>query len=895
MAQDFVPFRIDIRERTSSGFLVVADFEGLRKEGLFPANFPPFHLDDTANQTSGGFLETDAAKSYGYRLFRTLFAGEVLEGFRTAYERVASQEKGLRVILSVPAEIAHLPWELMYDRRGGLGYLARSTKTPLVRHLALADLPHKIPTNGPLRVLVISASPLTRPPVSHADEIDSIRQAFRKGSGILATLRLLAEHLRRNLPLKDFINQIRSRRAVEIEILSNATQREFQGRIAAAESEGRGYHVAHFIGHGFSSQAGSYLVFETENGSGEDLVSAEEFAEILSDTSINLAVLNACHSAAGVDPSGIAFFHSTAAATARTGVRAVIGMQVEILDRSAASFAREFYTAWAAGHPIELALSYARRLFQDQSPMQAANWSIPVLYMGPAGGLKIQLDLRQIALPLWLRAIRLGFWSLIGLIGVVTALLSIPDINRQLRTEAPLIPCVWPYPLEKSNELIVVVTQFSAVNARGWPVWNSSDAQELAIFLFRDLDSKRNQYQGLTLVPYQHNCPIRARTAADRENKAAGLADKLNADFVIYGEVRLPDQDQLRFSPEFYVKEPGILEAPELTGQFQLGDEIRLLRPFDADVLPANINPALSARTQALSLITIGLSYYQQDLLVAAEQAFSDALKIPNWGEDTNAGTEVAYLLLGNVNVRQASMDRTIAPLEAARNYFNQAARDSTHARALVGLGGVLYLEALGDPSGNTIKVGERRTDGKDIQAILDTLDSSEEKYIDALRVYNRGDTSETALIPLKVEFGLGKIELIRYFIADSLDPGTGEPHLRQAQVHFEEVTALGDRQNPAGNLVGHAYALLGTIYRTRGDIPKAIEQFDEAIDRVTPFYRIQYTLSKGKTYYCSGMIQESINEYQVALDEAAALGFLDLKETIQELLVAPEKTDCPN
>ena len=85
-----------------------------------------------------------------------------------------------------------------------------------------------------------------------------------------------------------------------------------------------------------------------------------------------------------------------------------IGMQVPILDEAAVEFAQEFYGAWAAGQPIEGALAYARRLIGEETPGAAADWSTPVLFMGPVEGLTLDLAPPPPSVP---RAVRFLRWS----------------------------------------------------------------------------------------------------------------------------------------------------------------------------------------------------------------------------------------------------------------------------------------------------------------------------------------------------------------------------------------------------------------------------------------------------------------------------------------------------
>jgi tetratricopeptide (TPR) repeat protein len=118
--------------------------------------------------------------------------------------------------------------------------------------------------------------------------------------------------------------------------------------------------------------------------------------------------------------------------------------------------------------------------------------------------------------------------------------------------------------------------------------------------------------------------------------------------------------------------------------------------PFDYKLQSVE-NPALSARASALSLIAIGMAYQSVDNYEQALQFFQRAEETPGWLD--SAGKEVIYLLLGNAYARQASLQKSAQPLEAAAQAYEKAlALNSQYARAQVGLASVICLQALGDP-----------------------------------------------------------------------------------------------------------------------------------------------------------------------------------------------------
>ena len=83
----------------------------------------------------------------------------------------------------------------------------------------------------------------------------------------------------------------------------------------------------------------------------------------------------------------------------KAGIPAVIGMQFQVKDGPAIAFAAAFYTALAAGKPLDLAVAYGRRMVIDaanESGDGAQSFGIPVVYSRMnAGELFPDLELKE--------------------------------------------------------------------------------------------------------------------------------------------------------------------------------------------------------------------------------------------------------------------------------------------------------------------------------------------------------------------------------------------------------------------------------------------------------------------------------------------------------------------
>jgi hypothetical protein len=70
-------------------------------------------------------------------------------------------------------------------------------------------------------------------------------------------------------------------------------------------------------------------------------------------------------------------------------VPAVIAMQSEVLDETAANFTETFYRALAAGLPVDACIGEVRKeLAAENNP----EWGTPVLYMRATDGRLFNLD-----------------------------------------------------------------------------------------------------------------------------------------------------------------------------------------------------------------------------------------------------------------------------------------------------------------------------------------------------------------------------------------------------------------------------------------------------------------------------------------------------------------------
>jgi WD40 repeat protein len=282
----------------------------------------------------------------GQRLFDAVFRDRVGAGLTASLSSAAQEGVGLRLRLRFEedaADLAALPWELLYDPAQA-HFIGLGERSPILRYLALPRSRSALLVEPPLRVLAVLASPKDLPDLEVEGEWQAIQDAL---AGLTTDGKFVLERL------------------------SAPTLAGLQERLL-----GEPVHILHFVGHGIfhaASQAGC-LALEDARGRSH-LVRGEQLAALLRNHDrLRLAYLNACE---GALASGQSVFTGLAQTLVREGVPAAVAMQAEISDPGAIALARAFYSALAAGRPVDASLTQARAAL---SAADSLEWAIPVLF-----------------------------------------------------------------------------------------------------------------------------------------------------------------------------------------------------------------------------------------------------------------------------------------------------------------------------------------------------------------------------------------------------------------------------------------------------------------------------------------------------------------------------------
>jgi hypothetical protein len=273
------------------------------------------------------------------------------DNVRLCFERNLSTAiqagEGLRIRLYIQDDdIAAIPWEVA---RIGEDFLSLRPRTPIVRFITLNEAPTPLHVNGPLRLLGIVSDPKDLPSLNVALEQAQIENAL--------------------IPLIE-------KKCLCIKWLSNGNPDELQDRLRSYQP-----HILHYIGHGsydHKSKSGT-LWFKDRDGNKQPRT-AEWLATLLRDSTVRFVFLNTCESGHAVG--------SLSEALVRRGVPAVLGMQTEVFDNVAISFASGFYRSLADRYPVDVSLVEGRKAVFNHlaNDLGRPDWAEPVLYMSVPDG-----------------------------------------------------------------------------------------------------------------------------------------------------------------------------------------------------------------------------------------------------------------------------------------------------------------------------------------------------------------------------------------------------------------------------------------------------------------------------------------------------------------------------
>ena len=224
----------------------------------------------------------------------------------------------------------------------------------------------------------------------------------------------------------------------------------------------------------------------------------------------------------------------------------------------------------------------------------------------------------------------------------------------------------------------IAVAEFRAMDQAGQPIKDPAAverASSIAGFLGGQTDALSQVLSQKVNVwgPEHHINPIKP---GDEARRAAAL----NADVLVYGDLRQTGDARWRLEPAFWLAdEKAIQRAEELRGEHALGTPIDYLAGNTAS--EGELNHNLDVRLRALVKLLNGLSFYtwgNREGFKSAATAFQQAATDPGWGAvDDDTGQEVLYLFLGNARLKESQFLEEDPPARAALLDASKAAFDA--------------------------------------------------------------------------------------------------------------------------------------------------------------------------------------------------------------------------
>jgi len=204
----------------------------------------------------------------GKELFKITVKDEAKEVYESARTAALNGQKSVLLFLlkmKTLSPLQRIPWEIMHD---GHNFLAKDSRTAIVRYFEQVPPVEELEVAPPLRVLLTSANPPDTFPLALVDEEAAVRLAYA-AAGRLVDLTV--------------------ERKISLERLEVLWRR--------ASSEGRPYHVWHHCGHGGQTGGngkGNFVLYFEKDGTSQP-VGVDQLQEVVEFCpQLRIAIFNVC-------------------------------------------------------------------------------------------------------------------------------------------------------------------------------------------------------------------------------------------------------------------------------------------------------------------------------------------------------------------------------------------------------------------------------------------------------------------------------------------------------------------------------------------------------------------------------------------------------------------------
>lgn len=304
------------------------------------------------DRTYPGTLKVDLARlralatfpaRYGEELGKAFFTGEIGKGF----ERAMSQPARFQLEIG-PAELHAIAWErLCYPSGGKWLPLGTSGRAALSRRVEVEDAGAPPPISGErMKVLLVIASPADLKAAAGLDEIPAAARARLKG--LLTSLG-------------------------KVDVVCLETGAKEPPTLAnIKEKLDSGFDVVHFLCHGVTRPAGSFLYLEAEGGGVDAVPAGRLVAELADKRGPVMYFFAACETAVQHDTALVSLGVEVVKGC---GPRVVVAMAERVSTATALDFTKHFYRRLLAHGDADLAGNEARSNVKSRP-----DWSAPVVY-----------------------------------------------------------------------------------------------------------------------------------------------------------------------------------------------------------------------------------------------------------------------------------------------------------------------------------------------------------------------------------------------------------------------------------------------------------------------------------------------------------------------------------
>lgn len=506
---------------------------------------------------------------------------------------------------------------------------------------------------------------------------------------------------------------------------------------------------------------------------------------------------------------------------------------------------------------------------------------------------------------------RYALLLLSGLLGVIAVIVAINAyVNRQTQEDAQeavailkqtatptptptLTPTATP-PVMPEGSFNIAVAELTALDANGKAVKND-DARlrslSIAKFLQSQIDTFKTVLPSDVLIwgPEYISYPI-----ADGEEEKS--AQKLNANILVYGNLRELANEKLKFEPAFYVdvgEDNAFTLATELGGKHALGSPIDYRKGSLAR--EGEVNEALDVRVKALAQMLLGLSFMNEgnaNGYKSATKRFEEVVNNSEWAMlEDGTGQEILYYFLGAAYLSQAyltqdnSAERFELLNKSRQQYQHAFELNKSYARALNGLGSVQF------------QIGRKLSD------------TANPCSMDWITLNDARSAHEAALdVPDEAKPASGTVDFLAYFGMARVDFLSGDcsserpfapewdDALKNYNLALADFQTISEPQPFLDSVAGYAHAELGFI-----SFEQTIATYSQNRDATEEINRL-FKLATDHYHQSNSLLQRSGTEEALRQNMVLMPHYLmtlcmagqgaDAKKELDNLLQVVEQSD---